>query len=232
MIRIRKAEERGHFDHGWLDTYHTFSFGDYYDPANMGFRELRVINQDRVRPETGFPMHGHRDMEIITYLLEGTLEHEDSMGNGSIIRPGEVQRMIAGTGVMHSELNPSKTDPVHLLQIWILPERRGIEPGYEQKSFTEAERSGKLRLVASRAGREGSVTIHQDVEIYAGILDAGERASYTLAPGRHAWLQVGRGALDLNGRRLTEGDGAAIGAKETIELAGQDKAEILLFDLA
>jgi hypothetical protein len=232
MIRIRKAEERGHFNHGWLDTYHTFSFGDYYDLENMGFRQLRVINQDRVQPGTGFPMHGHRDMEIVTYLLEGSLEHKDSMGNGSIICPGEVQRMSAGTGVTHSEFNPSKVEPVHLLQIWILPERRGIDPGYEQKTFTEAERSGRLRLVASRAGLEGSVTIHQDAEIYAGILDAGERASYSLEPGRHAWLQVARGALDLNGRRLTEGDGAAIGEKETVELAGQDKAEILLFDLA
>jgi quercetin 2,3-dioxygenase len=231
MITIRKAENRGHFDHGWLNTYHTFSFADYYDPAHMGFRDLRVINQDRVQPGRGFPTHGHRDMEIISYVLEGALQHKDSMGNGSVIRPGEVQRMSAGTGVMHSEYNPSKTDLVHFLQIWILPEKRGLKPEYEQRMFSAQEKQGKLRLIVSRDGREGSVQIHQDVDLYAGVFDAGQQATYRLRPGSHAWLQVARGKVLLNDASLKEGDGAAIDAEALVELTGQENSDVLLFDL-
>ncbi len=191
MISIRKAQERGHFDFGWLDTYHTFSFGDYYDPDFMGFRSLRVINEDRVAPRTGFPRHGHRDMEIITYVLEGALEHSDSMGNGSIIRPGDAQRMTAGTGVTHSEANSSETDPVHLLQIWILPGAHGLEPGYEQKTFSDAEKLNQLRLIASADGRNGSVTIQQDASVYASVLEPGQEVVHQVAAGRHAWIQAG-----------------------------------------
>jgi quercetin 2,3-dioxygenase len=231
MITIRKAENRGHFDHGWLNTYHTFSFADYYDPAHMGFRDLRVINQDRVQPGRGFPTHGHRDMEIISYVLEGALQHKDSMGNGSVIRPGEVQRMSAGTGVMHSEYNPSKTDLVHFLQIWILPEKRGLKPEYEQRMFSAQEKQGKLRLIVSRDGREGSVQIHQDVDLYAGVFDAGQQATHRLRPGGHAWLQVARGKVLLNDASLKEGDGAAVDAEALVELTGQENSDVLLFDL-
>ncbi len=230
MIRIRKAEERGHFNHGWLDTYHTFSFADYYDPQFMGFRSLRVINEDRVQPGRGFGTHSHRDMEIVTYVLEGGLEHRDSMGTGSVIRPGEVQRMSAGTGVLHSEINPSRSEPVHLLQIWILPERRGIKPEYEQKAFPAEERKGKLRLVASHDGKDGSLTIHQDAKLFAATLTDGQTINYDLQQGRYAWLQVARGSVDVNDQTLRAGDGAAIEDERTITLQGRD-AEVLLFDL-
>jgi redox-sensitive bicupin YhaK (pirin superfamily) len=229
MIRIRKAADRGHFDHGWLDTYHTFSFADYHDPAFMGFRALRVINEDRVEAGRGFGTHGHRDMEIITYVLEGELGHEDSMGNGSSIHPGEVQRMSAGTGVMHSEKNASDS-LVHLLQIWILPERHGITPSYEQKTFPAAERDGRLRLVASHDGREGSLTIHQDADLYTVTLRDGASVTHDLRPGRYGWLQVARGAVTLNGSPLVAGDGAAIEAEPGVTIAGD--GEVLLFDLA
>jgi redox-sensitive bicupin YhaK (pirin superfamily) len=230
MIRIRKADERGHFDHGWLDTYHTFSFADYYDPEFMGFRALRVINEDRVEPGRGFGTHSHRDMEIITYVLEGELEHRDSMGTGSVIHPGEVQRMSAGTGVLHSEVNPSRSNPVRLLQIWILPQRRGLKPEYEQKTFPASERNGKLRLVASHDGAEGSLKMHQDAKLFAGSLRSGDSVSYDLQPGRYAWLQVARGTVEINGQKLNAGDGAAIEDEASLELSGQD-AEMLLFDL-
>lgn len=226
MIRIRRAEERGHFDHGWLDTYHTFSFADYYDPEHMGFRSLRVINEDRVKPGRGFGTHSHRDMEIITYVLAGELAHRDSMGTGSVIRPGEVQRMSAGSGVLHSEMNPSPVAPVHFLQIWILPERRGIEPSYEQKAF--AREPGKLQLVASSNGRDGSITIHQDANIFAATLD-GKSLTYDLRADRYAWLQVARGAMTVNGDELRAGDGAAIENERTITIDGD--GELLLFDL-
>ncbi|HEX9406696.1 MAG TPA: pirin family protein [Thermoanaerobaculia bacterium] len=230
MIRIRKAEERGHFDHGWLDTYHTFSFADYYDPEFMGFRSLRVINEDRVTPGRGFGTHSHRDMEIITYVLEGELQHRDSMGSGSTIRPGEVQRMSAGTGVLHSEVNPSRSEAVHLLQIWILPERRGIQPEYEQKTFPAEERKDKLCLVASRDGEDGSLEIHQDAKLFAATLTDLKPVTYHLPEGRYAWLQVARGTVDMNGQPLRAGDGAAVEDERTITLRGND-AEVLLFDL-
>lgn len=225
MIRVRKSDERGHFDHGWLDTYHTFSFADYHDPDFMGFRALRVINDDRVAPRRGFGTHGHRDMEIITYVLEGELSHADSMGTGSVIRPGEVQRMSAGTGVMHSEKNESD-QPVHLLQIWILPERHGLTPEYEQKTFPRDE---TLRLVASRDGRDGSVTIHQDVDLYATTLHDGASVSFAFRPNRYGWLQVARGHATLNGQSLDAGDGAAIEKEQQVTIAGD--GEVLLFDL-
>jgi redox-sensitive bicupin YhaK (pirin superfamily) len=229
MINIRKAEERGHFNHGWLDTWHTFSFADYYDPEQMGFRALRVINDDRVEPGVGFGTHPHRDMEIISYVLEGALEHKDSMGNGSIIRPGEVQRMSAGTGVHHSEMNPSPAQWLHLLQIWIVPDRAGITPSYEQKMFETAERQGRLRLVASPDGADGSVTIHQDVRLYATLLD-GEEVSHDFDKGRHGWLHVTRGSAAVNGIELRAGDGAAISEEKSLTIKG-DGAEVLLFDL-
>ncbi len=230
MITIRKGGDRGHFDHGWLNTYHTFSFADYHDPEFMGFRTLRVINEDRVKPGVGFGTHGHRDMEIISYVLEGELAHRDSMGTGSVIRPGEVQRMSAGTGVMHSEMNPSKSEPVHFLQIWILPERRGLEPEYEQKSFSAEERRGKLRLVASPDGRDGSVSIHQDVSLYDGFVGDGETLTHSFAAGRYGWLQVTRGEVEVNGQRLAAGDGAAISDETQVAITGRE-GEILLFDL-
>ena len=202
MIQVRKAAERGHFDHGWLNTYHTFSFADYYDPAHMGFRSLRVINDDRVQPGAGFGMHGHRYMEIVTYVLEGTLEHRDSLGNGERIRAGELQRMTAGTGVRHSEFNPSQSEWVHLYQIWLLPEREGLEPSYEQKAFPEEERRNRLRLVASPDGRDGSLSIRQDARLFLATLDDGREVQHELAPGRHAWLQVLRGGVGLNGSRM------------------------------
>jgi len=231
MITVRKGAERGHFNHGWLDTYHTFSFSDYHDPKFMGFRTLRVINEDRVEPGAGFPTHFHRDMEIITYLLAGALEHRDGLGNGSVIRPGEVQRMSAGTGITHSEANPSKTEPTHLLQIWILPNQKGFAPSYEQKVFPEAERRGKLRLVVSPDGRDGSLRIHQDARVYATIVEPGERLTFELEPGRHAWVQVARGALRLNGIELHAADGAAASKEARLEFEALAPAELLVFDL-
>ena len=232
MIVRRRAAERGHADHGWLDSRHTFSFADYYDPSHMGFRDLRVINEDRVQPGRGFGTHGHRDMEIISYVLEGALGHRDSMGTGSTITPGDVQRMSAGTGVRHSEMNPSASEPVHFLQIWIIPERQGIKPGYEQKRFEDADKQGRLRLIASRDGRDGSITIHQDVDVYASVLKAGDHASRALRPGRHAWIQVARGAVTVNGEPLEQGDGAAISDETALDIAASRDAEILAFDLA
>ncbi len=232
MMTIRSAHDRGTANFGWLDTRHTFSFGNYYDPTYMGFADLRVINEDKVSPSQGFSTHGHRDMEIVTYVLEGALEHKDSLGNGSIIRPGDVQRMSAGTGILHSEFNASDTDPVHLLQIWILPEEKGIEPGYEQKTFADEEKQGKLRLVGSRDGRDGSVTIHQDVNLYAALLRDGETIDHSLADGRVGWLQVARGSLYLNGRLLSAGDGVAISQEPVLTLQGNaHHTEILLFDM-
>lgn len=231
MITIRPAEERGQAEHGWLSARHSFSFAAYQDPQHMGFGPLRVINDDRIQPAKGFGTHGHENMEIVTYVLEGALAHKDSMGNGSIIRPGEVQRMTAGTGIQHSEFNASDSEVLRLLQIWILPEKDGLEPGYEQKSFPEETLSGTLRLVASRDGREGSVTVHQDVALFAARLDQDQTVRHALAAGRKAWLQVARGDVLLNGLDLKEGDGAAIEAEDEIELIGVDGAEILLFDL-
>ncbi len=234
MIQVRRAKERGHANHGWLDTYHTFSFADYYDPRFMGFRSLRVINEDWVKPGYGFPTHPHRDMEIITYVLEGSLEHKDSMGTGSVIRPGEVQKMSAGTGVRHSEFNHSDKEPVHLYQIWILPEKEGIKPMYEQKTIPAEERKGKLRLIASPQGNgNGAVKLFQDVELFATELSAGESVEHQLTPGRYAWVQVARGSILLNGQELKIGDGAAVAQETALQLsAGQDGAEALLFDLA
>jgi redox-sensitive bicupin YhaK (pirin superfamily) len=231
MIQVRRSQERGHIDHGWLNTYHSFSFDQYYDPRFMGFRSLRVINEDFVAPARGFPTHPHRDMEIITYILEGALAHRDSMGNGSVIAPGDVQRMSAGTGVRHSEANGSETESVHLLQIWIVPSEQGIAPGYEQKKFDDEEKRGRLRLVASRDARAGSVTIHQDVDVYAALLDTSQSVTHELAAGRGAWLQVARGAVELNGQSLTQGDGAAVEDESQLKIVGTEAAEILLFDL-
>jgi len=230
MIGVRKSAERGHANHGWLDSWHTFSFADYHDPNHMGFSVLRVINEDFIAPGQGFPTHPHRDMEIVTWILEGALEHKDSLGTGSVIRPGEAQRMSAGTGIRHSEFNHSKSETVHLLQIWILPDRQGVSPSYEQKSIAPAELTNRLRLVASPDGQDGSVTIHQDARLYATRLNAGEVA-HTLAPGRHAWLQVARGELTLNGQTLAAGDGAGIENESRLTLAASATAEVLLFDL-
>jgi redox-sensitive bicupin YhaK (pirin superfamily) len=232
MINVRKSAERGHFDFGWLDTHHTFSFGEYYDPRNMGFRSLRVINEDYVRAGHGFPTHPHRDMEIITYVLKGALEHRDSMGNGTVIRPGEVQRMSAGTGVRHSEKNASAEEDVHLLQIWIIPEEQGLRPSYEQKMFEADEKRGRLRLIASNDGRDGSVTMHQDANLYAALLDTGQEATHGLPQGRHAWAQVARGAVEINGQILQQGDGASITDETQLSIKGREPSEILLFDLA
>jgi redox-sensitive bicupin YhaK (pirin superfamily) len=231
MLALRHAEQRGQANFGWLDSRHTFSFGHYYDPDYMGFGPLRVINEDRVQPGKGFGTHGHRDMEIISYVLDGALEHKDSMGNGSIIRPGDVQRMTAGTGVRHSEFNASDSEPVHFLQIWILPERDGLDPGYEQKNFPAAERRGGLRLIGSRNGRDGSVTIHQDVDLYAALLGDGERVSQALAEGRKGWVQVARGSASLNDRQLYPGDGVAIQGPVSVDILASSEAEILLFDM-
>ncbi|HUS66563.1 MAG TPA: pirin family protein [Kofleriaceae bacterium] len=228
---IRRADERGHADHGWLDSHHTFSFADYYDPAHMGFRALRVINEDRVQPARGFGTHSHSDMEIVTYVLDGELAHKDSLGNEGVIRPGDVQRMSAGTGVTHSEFNGSSDRLVHFLQIWILPAKRGQKPGYEQKAFPEAERRGALRLIASPDGRDGSVTIHQDAEIHATLLGADQRATLELRPGRAAWIHVARGAATAAGQPLGAGDALALEEPGTVELVGRDSAEILVFDL-
>ena len=232
MISIRQAKERGHFDHGWLNTYHTFSFDQYYDPRHMGFRNLRVINEDFVAGGRGFPTHGHRDMEIITYILEGALKHEDSMGNGSVIRPGDVQRMTAGTGVRHSEKNASDTERVHLLQIWILPHTVGLEPGYEQKDFTEDERRGQLRLIASEDGRDGSVHLNQDVSLFASILPAGQEIEHTMDERRHAWIQVARGSIVVNGENAEQGDGVMVAGESNLKIKALGDTEILLFDLA
>src|SRR5262245_4653080 len=232
MIKIRPAAERGHTDIGWLNSRHTFSFGDYQDFEQMGFRSLRVINDDRVAAGAGFPTHPHRDMEIITWVLEGALQHKDSLGTGSVIRAGDLQRMTAGTGILHSEFNASKTDPVHFLQIWIIPEKRGLTPGYAQTSFPAAERKGQLKLIASREGRDGSVSFHQDASLYAAALDPGQRARHTLALGRSAWVQVATGAVTLNGKRLNAGDGAAVEGETALELVGVEDGETLLFDLA
>lgn len=232
MIVVRKAEDRGHANHGWLNSYHTFSFANYHDPKYMGFRALRVINEDRVSPTAGFGTHGHRDMEIVTYVLDGALEHKDNIGNGSIIQPGDVQRMSAGTGILHSEFNHSQTEPVHFLQIWLLPDTNGLKPSYEQRNFSPAKTPGKLQLVAARDGRENAVTIHQDVDLYAGVLKAGDRISHTLKPERHAWVQVARGAITLNGLPLDTSDGAAISEETDVVIEATEDAEILLFDLA
>lgn len=233
MITIRSSQARGAANFGWLDSRHTFSFGNYYDPEHMGFSSLRVINEDKVQPSGGFSTHGHRDMEIISYVLDGALAHQDSIGNGSVIRPGDVQRMSAGTGILHSEFNASDTEPVHFLQIWILPEQRHIEPSYEQKNFSEAEKHGQLRLVGSRDGRDGSVTIHQDVNLYATTLASGEQVTHLPAEGRSVWVQVARGAVQLNNQNLLAGDGAAITEETAITLQGaSDQAEVLLFDMA
>ena len=232
MLTIRKAEDRGHANHGWLNTYHTFSFANYYEPKHMGFRALRVINEDRVSPGNGFGTHGHRDMEIITYVLEGALEHKDSIGTGSVIQPGEVQRMSAGTGILHSEFNHSKTESVHFLQIWLLPEKEGLPPSYEQRNFAPAKTPGKLHLVAARDGRDAAVTVHQDVDLYAAVLEPGDRVSHSLQPQRHAWVQVARGAITLNGLSLDKGDGAAISEETDVVIEATTDAEILLFDLA
>jgi redox-sensitive bicupin YhaK (pirin superfamily) len=232
MITLRRSEDRGHADHGWLDTRHTFSFADYRDAAHMGYRSLRVINEDRVQPGRGFGTHAHRDMEILTYVLEGAVAHRDSMGHGEVVRPGDVQRMTAGTGVTHSEVNPSPTEPLHLLQIWILPEAAGLEPGYEQRAFPAAEKRGVLRLVASRDGRDGSLVVHQDADVYVTVLAAGQRVAHRIASGRGVWVQVARGAVDLLGHELREGEGAAVEREARIELVARQPTELLLFDLA
>jgi redox-sensitive bicupin YhaK (pirin superfamily) len=232
MIEIRKAQQRGHARHGWLESFHTFSFANYYDPRHMGFRALRVINDDRVQPRRGFDAHSHRDMEIVTYVLAGALEHRDSLGNGSLIRPGDVQRMSAGTGVTHSEVNPSPDEPVHLLQIWILPEEEGTPPSYEQKHFSEQSRRGVLRLVASRDARDDSVRLHQDVDLYATLLGPGDAVTHALRPGRHAWVHLARGRCTLNGQPLEAGDGAAVRGEASLAIADGQDAELLLFDLA
>ncbi|MDV3352677.1 pirin family protein [Leptothoe sp. LEGE 181152] len=233
MMTVRPASERGSANFGWLDSRHTFSFGSYYDPAHMGFGTLRVINEDKVAPGRGFPTHSHRDMEIISYVVDGALEHKDSIGNGSIIRPGDVQRMSAGSGISHSEYNASKESPVHFLQIWVLPDKQGIEPGYEQTYFSPEEKQGRLRLVGSQDGRDGSITIHQDMNLYAAQLGLNEQVDYTLQDNRLAWVQVVRGQINLNKNLLSAGDGAAISASEAVSIAGQtDDTEILLFDMA
>ena len=235
MIRLRPGSERGQTTLDWLDSRHSFSFDRYYDPRNMGFRHLRVLNEDRVQPGRGFGRHPHRDMEIVTYILEGALEHSDSLGNGSIIRPGEVQRMSAGAGITHSEYNPSATEPVHLLQIWILPETLSLPPSYEQKTIPLEESKGALRLVAAPDGRGGAVTLHQDVQLYVARLGGGEQVIHRLLPGRHAWVQVARGSVTLNGLGMEAGDGAAVSQEEELTLQASDQhplAEILLFDLA
>jgi redox-sensitive bicupin YhaK (pirin superfamily) len=232
MIEIRHAAERGRVDLGWLDSRHTFSFGHYYDPDHMGFGTLRVINEDRVQPGQGFPTHGHANMEIVSYVLDGALEHKDSIGTGSVIRPGDVQRMSAGTGIRHSEFNHSRSERVHFLQIWMLPEREGLAPGYEQKAFPAEEKRGRLRLVAARDGRDGALTLHQDVDLYATLLAEGDEVTHALRPGRKAWVQVARGAVRVNGRPLEAGDGAAIESEPAVAIAAASDAEVLLFDIA
>jgi redox-sensitive bicupin YhaK (pirin superfamily) len=230
-LTVRKSEARGKANFGWLDSRHSFSFGHFHDPAHMGFGPLRVINEDRVAPGGGFPTHPHSNMEILSYVLEGALEHKDSMGTGAVICPGDVQRMTAGSGIRHSEFNASKTNPVHFLQIWVVPEKQGLAPSYEQKTFSAEEKRGRLRLVGSRDGREGSVTIHQNVDLYATVLKAGESVTHDIEAGRSAWVQVARGAVALNGTALKTGDGAAIRDVSTLTLEGTDDAEVLLFDI-
>jgi redox-sensitive bicupin YhaK (pirin superfamily) len=232
MIDLRRAQDRGHADHGWLNSYHTFSFADYYDPREMGFGSLRVINEDRVQGGKGFGTHGHRDMEIISYVLEGALEHKDSIGTGSVIEPGDVQRMSAGTGVLHSEYNHSQHDLVHFLQIWIEPNRRGVRPSYEQKRFSAEEKRGRLRLVASPDGADGSVTIHQEAAVYASVLDGADSASYALPAGRKAYVHVARGSVEVNGQRLMAGDGAKVSDERELRFGNAQQAELLLFDMA
>jgi len=231
MTELRRATDRGHANHGWLDSWHSFSFADYHDPAHMGFGPLRVINEDRVQPGMGFGTHGHRDMEIISYVLEGALEHKDSMGNGSVIRPGNVQRMSAGTGVRHSEYNPSASAGVHFLQIWIEPAERGVAPGYEEKNFDAASKRGRLRLIASPDGREGSVTIHQDALVYAALLDGAETATQSLAPGRRLYVHVARGEVTANGQKLQAGDALKTTGEGAIRLESGRNSEVIVFDL-
>jgi redox-sensitive bicupin YhaK (pirin superfamily) len=231
MIKIRKASERGHVNHGWLDTHHTFSFASYRDPQQMGFRSLRVMNEDFVEPGQGFGTHPHQDMEIVTYVLEGALEHRDSMGNGEVLRPGEFQRMSAGTGITHSEFNPSGIEPVHLYQIWLFPERKGIAPSYEQKRFAEEERRNRLRLVASQDAADGSLLIHQDARIYLSSLDEEKHVTYSIPSGRHAWLQVLRGSVRVNGHDLGTSDGAAVSDESDLQIIATQPAEVMLFDL-
>jgi redox-sensitive bicupin YhaK (pirin superfamily) len=231
MFAVRHSQDRGLANLGWLNSRHTFSFGHYYDPQFMGFGPLRVINEDRIKPAQGFDTHGHRDMEIISYVLSGALAHKDSMGNGSVIRPGDVQRMTAGTGVRHSEFNASDSETAHFLQIWVLPEEEGLEPGYEQRAFPDDEKRGRLRLVGSRDGRDGSVTIHRDVDLYATVLDEGDGVRHELAAGRKAWVHVARGDVELNGQSLSAGDGVAIEGPRQLNLTGMFETEILLFDM-
>ena len=232
MIAVRKSEERGHFDHGWLQTYHTFSFGDYYDPKHMGFQALRAMNEDRVSPTQGFGMHAHKDMEIVTYVLEGRLQHLDSMGNGSVLGAGDFQRMTAGSGVRHSEFNPSDNEPLHLYQIWLLPEKKGLEPGYQERRSAPGERSGGFRLVASRDGRGDSLVVHQDADIFLASLENGEAASHDLQQRRHAWLQVMRGEVEIGGRRLAAGDGASATDERLLAVKALSRSEVMLFDLS
>jgi redox-sensitive bicupin YhaK (pirin superfamily) len=232
MMTVRPAQQRGHAQHGWLDSRHTFSFAEYHDPKHMGFRALRVINEDKVAPAQGFGTHPHREMEIISYVLDGALEHKDSMGTGEVIRPGDVQRMSAGTGVQHSEFNASKQDPVHFLQIWIQPDQRNLAPSYEQKTFPREAKDGVLRRVASPDGRDHSVTIHADATLYAGLFDRGQATELPLAPGRHAWVHVVRGTASVNGTELTAGDALALSDEAAVRIAGVDASEVLVFDLA
>jgi redox-sensitive bicupin YhaK (pirin superfamily) len=232
MIAIRKSAERGHFNHGWLDTFHTFSFGDYYDPSHNNFRSLRVMNEDRIDPAMGFPMHGHRDMEIVTYVLAGALQHQDSLGNGGVLRPGEFQHMTAGRGIRHSEFNPSTSEPVHLYQIWLLPRAEGLQPRYEQTKFDAAGRENRWQLVASPDGAEGSLPIEQDAQIFLANVAADQKLSYELSNSRHAWLQVLRGSVQLNDTKLAAGDGAAISDEPELSLTASSPSELMLFDLA
>jgi redox-sensitive bicupin YhaK (pirin superfamily) len=232
MIQVRRSDDRGKADFGWLDSRHSFSFGQYHDPAHMGFRSLRVINEDRVRPSAGFGTHGHQDMEIISLVLSGSLAHKDSMGNGSVLTAGDVQRMTAGSGVQHSEMNPSLEDPLHFLQIWILPEERGLEPGYQEANFSDDDKRGGLRLIGSGRPENGEVKIRQDVDLYATVLDPGTSAGLDLLPGRHAWVQVIRGDLDVNGQQLHQGDGAALSDEAKLELTAQSETEVVVFYLA
>jgi hypothetical protein len=232
MYRVRKAADRGHFNHGWLDTFHTFSFSEYHDPAHTQFRSLRVMNEDRVAPGQGFGMHGHRDMEIVTFVLSGALQHKDSLGNGEVLRPGEVQQMTAGSGIRHSEFNPSVNEPVHLYQIWLLPERPGLQPGYAQKAFDVAGRENRWQLSASHDGREGSLVIHQDAAIFRASLAAGKSLEHQLAPGRHAWLQVFSGEVTVGGHKLSAGDGLAVSEETALTVTADQAADLLLFDLA
>jgi redox-sensitive bicupin YhaK (pirin superfamily) len=232
MIAVRRSEDRGHGNHGWLDSRHTFSFAGYHDPRHMRFGVLRVVNEDRVRPGAGFGEHEHEDMEIVSIVLDGSLRHRDSMGNGSVLRRGDVQRMTAGTGVRHSEMNGSDSEPVHFLQVWIHPEKRGLEPGYEERNFTDAEKEGRLRLVVSPDGRDGSLRVHQDASMFAAVLDKGAEVVHRLRKGRRAWIQVARGSATVNGERLRQGDGAAVTDVESLTITGLERAEVVLFDLA